>query len=254
MTSDERSAETLSAIAGGDVARETTSREYAHDTSITRTAEEYTLTLDGDRGSEEGLFGRSTTAGLPVDGRGNYRFGAFSSHDRELLRGLLEGCGTVCFKSSQGTVGISFVHDDRDLLETVRDLLGDCPVDPPLGDLSETSSGGYWFGVDDDAAPELGRWLYDDCEETGLYAPAAGESSSAASSRRKASSDPRCGARARRWSVEDERREVRENTDTRTSYEPCTTRSTTDPRSTTRLSCWSATARVANARTNRFAS
>ncbi|TYT60958.1 cobalamin biosynthesis protein [Natrialba swarupiae] len=171
VTSDERSAETLSAIAGGDVARETTSREYAHDTSITRTAEEYTLTLDGDRGSEEGLFGRSTTAGLPVDGRGNYRFGAFSSHDRELLRGLLEGCGTVCFKSSQGTVGISFVHDDRDLLETVRDLLGDCPVDPPLGDLSETSSGGYWFGVDDDAAPELGRWLYDDCEETGLYAP-----------------------------------------------------------------------------------
>ncbi|MEY7850953.1 cobalamin biosynthesis protein [Natrarchaeobius sp. A-rgal3] len=171
VTSDERSAETLLAIAGGDVARETTTREYAHDTSITRTAEEYTLTLDGDREAEGGLFGRSTTAGLPVDGRGNYRFGAFSSHDRELLRGLLEGCGTVCFKSSQGTVGISFVHDDDELLSTVRNLLAGCPVETPLGDLAETSSSGYWFGVNDDAAPALGRWLYENCEETGLYAP-----------------------------------------------------------------------------------
>ncbi|WP_436347648.1 cobalamin biosynthesis protein [Natronorubrum sp. FCH18a] len=168
VTNDEESARVLAAIAGGDLEHETTSREYAHDTSITRTEDEYTLSIGGD---ESGLLGRNGALGLPVDGRGNYRFGAFSSHDRELLRGLLEGCGTICFKSSSGTVGISFVHGDRDLLELVRELIADCPVEAPMGDLGETSSGGYWFGVDDDAAPDFGTWLYEDCEETGLFAP-----------------------------------------------------------------------------------
>ncbi len=169
VANDEASAQVLAAVAGGDLEHDTTSREYAHDTSITRTEDEYTLSIDGD--DESGLLGRSGTLGLPVDGRGNYRFGAFSNYDRELLRGLLEGCGTVCFKSKSGTVGISFVHDDADLLELVRDLLDDCPVDAPMGELSETSSGGYWFGVDDDAAPDFGAWLYENCEETGLFAP-----------------------------------------------------------------------------------
>jgi hypothetical protein len=167
VANDEASAQVLAAVAGGDLERGTTSREYAHDTSITRTEEEYTLTIDGD----DGLLGRSGALGLPVDGRGNYRFGAFADHDRELLRGLLEGCGTICFKSSSGTVGISFVHDDRDLLAFARDLIADCPVDAPCGDLSETSSGGHWFGVDDAAAPAFGTWLYEDCEGTGLFAP-----------------------------------------------------------------------------------
>ncbi len=168
VANDEASAQVLAAVAGGELERETTTREYAHDTSITRTEDEYVLTIDGD---ESGLLGRSGALGLPVDGRGNYRFGAFAEYDRELLRGLLEGCGTVCFKSSSGTVGISFVHDDEDLLAFARELIADCPVDAPMGDLSETSSGGYWFGVDDDAAPAFGTWLYEDCEETGLFAP-----------------------------------------------------------------------------------
>ncbi|ELY42196.1 hypothetical protein [Natronorubrum tibetense] len=174
VTNDEASAQVLAAVAGGDLEHETTSREYAHDTSITRTEDEYTLSIGGDEGDESdesGLLGRSGPLGLPVDGRGNYRFGAFASHDRELIRGLLEGCGTICFKSSSGTVGISFVHEDRDLLELTRELIADCPVEAPLGDLGETSSGGYWFGVDDDAAPAFGTWLYENCEETGLFAP-----------------------------------------------------------------------------------
>ncbi|MFC4437219.1 MULTISPECIES: cobalamin biosynthesis protein [Natrialbaceae] len=179
VTNDETSAQVLAAVAGGDVEHDTSSRDYAHDTSITRTEDEYTLSIGGDEseGGESdgngatGLLGRSSALGLPVDGRGNYRFGAFSSHDRELLRGLLEGCGTICFKSKSGTVGISFVHDDRDLLELTRELIADCPVDAPLGELSETSSGGYWFGVDDDAAPAFGTWLYENCEETGCFAP-----------------------------------------------------------------------------------
>ncbi|MFU8869677.1 cobalamin biosynthesis protein [Natronococcus sp.] len=179
VTNDETSARVLAAVAGGDLEHETTSREYAHDASITRTEDEYTLSIggDGSEGDEDtddgdtGLLGRSGALGLPVDGRGNYRFGAFSSHDRELLRGLLEGCGTICFKSSSGTVGISFVHDDADLLELIRALIEDCPVDATVGELSATSSGGYWFGIDDDDAPAFGTWLYEDCEETGLYAP-----------------------------------------------------------------------------------
>ena len=169
VTNDEESAEVLAAIAGGefaDLERETTTREYAHDTSITRTEEEYTVSIDGSD-----LYGQSGPLGLPVDGRGNYRFSAFSGHKRELLRGLLEGCGTVCFKSSSGTVGISFVADDRELLEVIDELLADCSVEAPTGDISETSSGGYWFGLEDAAAPDFGEWVYGDSEETGLYAP-----------------------------------------------------------------------------------
>ncbi|SEH11449.1 hypothetical protein SAMN04487967_0356 [Natronorubrum sediminis] len=172
VTNDDESARVLAAVAGGAVAHETTSRDYAHDTSITRTEDEYTLSVGGDKnGSDSALLGRSGALGLPVDGRGHYRFGAFSSHDRELLRGVLEGCGTICFKSSSGTVGISFVHEDRELLELVQELIDDCPVDAPYGDLGETSSGDYWFGVDDEAAPAFGTWLYENCEETGLFAP-----------------------------------------------------------------------------------
>ncbi|MFC4543751.1 cobalamin biosynthesis protein [Halosolutus amylolyticus] len=174
VTNDEASAQVLAAIAGGELEHRTISREYAHDASITRTEDEYTLSIEaGDADGEDDahLLGRRGAIGLPVDGRGNYRFGAFSAYDRELLRGLLEGCGTICFKSSSASVGISFVHDDRDLLAFVQDSIADCPVDAPLGDLSETSSGGYWFGVDDDAAPAFGTWLYEDCEETGLFAP-----------------------------------------------------------------------------------
>ena len=169
VTNDEESAETLAAIAGGDfadLAHETTTREYAHDTSITRTEEEYTVSIDGSD-----LYGASGPLGLPVDGRRNYRFSAFSAHKRELLRGLLEGCGTVCFKSSSGTVGISFVADDRALLEVIDDLLETCPIDAPTGEISETSSGGYWFGLEDAAAPDFGAWVYDESEQTGLYAP-----------------------------------------------------------------------------------
>ncbi|AHF99139.1 cobalamin operon protein [Halostagnicola larsenii XH-48] len=176
VTNDEESAKVLATIAGGEIDHETASREYAHDASITRTEDEYTLEIGstGEKDAEnagDGLFGRSGTLGLPVDGRGSYRFSAFASHDRELLRGILEGCGTICFKSTRGTVGISFVHDDETLLELTRELIEDCPVDAPMGNLSETSSGGFWFGVDDDAAPEFGTWLYEDCDETGLYAP-----------------------------------------------------------------------------------
>lgn len=165
---DEACADRLVAIAGGGaVDRQRTERPYAHDTSITRVEDEYHVTVTGD------VAGRAGAAfGLPVgDDPGGYRLDALADANRELLRGLLESCGTVCFKASAGTVGISFVHDDRALLDTVAGLLDACPVDAPTGEIQESSSGGYWFGLDDAAAEPFGRWVYDGSEETGLFAP-----------------------------------------------------------------------------------
>jgi hypothetical protein len=166
-TGDETAARRLASIAGADqVDHRIRERAYAHDTSITRTEDEYTVQVFGDLADRAGA-----ALGLPVDGDpGGYRFGAFADHDRQLLRGLLEGCGTVCFKSDDRAVGLSFVHEDRQLLRTVQSLLDGLPVDAPYGDLSEASSD-YWFGVDDDAVPDLGPWLYDGSEDTGLFAP-----------------------------------------------------------------------------------
>lgn len=168
---DAAAAERVAALFGerdADREREVTEREYAHNTAVTRTSDEYVVT------AETAAARRAAAAfGLPTDGDGSggYRFSALSDHRRQLLRGLIEGCGTVCYKSDPNAVGISVVHDDEALHATVRDGLDAAPVDAPYGDLNESSSGGYWFGVDDDAGPTLGEWLYDGSEESGLFAP-----------------------------------------------------------------------------------
>ena len=167
-TTDETAADRLAAIAGADgIDHRIVEREYAHDTSVTRSEDTYTVQALG------GVGDRAAAAlGLPFEGdAGGYRLDALADHDRQLLRGLLEGCGTVCFKRSSGTVGLSFVHEDRRLLERVRTLLDRLPVDAPTDDLAETSSGGHWFGVDDDAVPTVGPWLYEGSEGSGLFAP-----------------------------------------------------------------------------------
>jgi len=166
-TSDETAARRLATIAGADgTDHRIVERAYAHDTSITRREEEYTVQVMGP------LAERASGAlGLPFDGEsGGYRLDPLADYDRQLLRGLLEGCGTVCFKSDSDAVGLSFVHPDRGLLRTVQSLLDEIPVEAPYDEPSETSSG-YWFGVDDDAVPAVGEWLYDGSESTGLFAP-----------------------------------------------------------------------------------
>lgn len=167
-TGDETAARRLAAIAGADqVDHRIREREYAHDTAVTRTEDEYTVQVFGPLGERA-----SASLGLPLgDQPGGYRLDVFDGQRRQLLRGLLEGCGTVCFKSSSGTVGVSFVADERRLLERVRGLLSKVPVAAPTGELSETSSGGYWFGLDDDAVPRVGPWLYEGSEATGLFSP-----------------------------------------------------------------------------------
>ncbi|MCY4729611.1 cobalamin biosynthesis protein [Natronomonas gomsonensis] len=167
-TNDETAAERLAAIAGAEgVNHRIVDREYAHDTSITRSTDTYTVQALG------GVGDRAAAAlGLPFEGdSGGYRLDALAEFDRQLLRGLLEGCGTVCFKSSDGTVGISFVHDEQKLLEQVGTLLEDASVEAPHDAISETSSGGYWFGLDDAAAPAFGEWVYEGSENSGLFAP-----------------------------------------------------------------------------------
>ena len=164
----ETAARRLAAIAGAEqVDHRIVEREYAHDTSVTRTEDEYTVQVFGPLADRAGA-----ALGLPIDGdAGGYRLDALADHDRQLLRGLLEGCGTVCFKSDAGAVGLSFVHEDRAALERIDGLLADLPADAPTGGIGETSSGGYWFSVRDEAVPDVGPWLYEGSEASGLFDP-----------------------------------------------------------------------------------
>lgn len=166
-TNDETAARRLAAIAGADqIDKRILEREYAHDTAITRTEDEYVVQVLGDLADRAGA-----ALGLPFDGQpGGYRMSVFSDHDRQLLRGLLEGCGTVCFKSDDQQVGISFVHEDERLLRTVQSVLDRIRPAVPYAELAEASSG-YWFGTDDDVVPELGAWVYEGTDTSGLFAP-----------------------------------------------------------------------------------
>jgi len=153
VTNDEASAEVLAAIAGGDLEHETTTRDYAHDTSITRTE-----TSTRSRSAVRGRGGRhQRLRPARAQRRSSLRW-PWELPLRRVLElrsgtasGLLEGCGTICFKSSSGTVGISFVHDDEELLEFARELIASAPSMLRWA-TSRNILGGYWFGVDDDAA------------------------------------------------------------------------------------------------------
>lgn len=169
---DETAAEALAAVAGADRTdrdHRVDARQSAHDASVVRHGDKYRLKVFGAPAERA-----SAALGLPVDDvPGGYRFDAFSAYYPQLLRGMLEACGTVCFRESSGSVGVSFVHDDERLLRTVRSLLDRIDPDVPTDDLSETSSGGYWFGLADGAdVAGFTEWLYDGSDVTGLYADA----------------------------------------------------------------------------------
>jgi hypothetical protein len=168
-TDDETSADALAAIAGAgrtDHDHRVAARESAHDASIVRFEDEYELQVFGTPADRA-----SAALGLPIDGQpGGYRFNTLSEHRPQLVRGLLEACGTVCFRESSVSVGVSFVHDDEALLRTVRSLLDAADPHVPTDDLSETSSGGYWFGLADDAdTTAFARWVYAGSDGSGLY-------------------------------------------------------------------------------------
>ncbi|GAA0474231.1 cobalamin biosynthesis protein (plasmid) [Halococcus dombrowskii] len=166
-TEDERAADALATIAGADrTGHQVAAREPAHDASIVRYEDEYEIQVFGSPADRSGA-----ALGLPIDGQpGGYRFDSFADHRAPLVRGLLEACGTVCFRESSGSVGISFVHDDESLLQTIRSLLADANLHVPTDGLAETSSGGYWFGLADDAdTGEFAEWVYTESDESGCY-------------------------------------------------------------------------------------
>jgi len=164
---DERAANALAAIAGTDKAdHRVTARESAHDASIVRYEDEYELQVFGPTAERA-----SAALGLPLNkGAGGYRFDAFAEYRPQLIRGLLEACGTVCFRESAGTVGISFVHSDERLLETIRSLLAAAGPQVPTDELAATSSGGYYFGLAEGAdTTDFAEWVYAGSERSGLY-------------------------------------------------------------------------------------
>ena len=164
---DERAAKALAAIAGTDRAEHrVAARESAHDASIVRYEDEYELQVFGPTAERA-----SAALGLPLkDQSGGYRFDAFSEYRPQLVRGLLEACGTVCFRESSGSVGISFVHSDERLLETVRSLLAAADPQVPTDELAETSSGGYYFGLAEGAdTAGFAEWVYAGSDRSGLY-------------------------------------------------------------------------------------
>lgn len=154
-TQDEQAANALGTIGGVvETDNEVVAHESAHDASIVRYAEEYEL--------------RIPVADPPAfDGEWVERF---TAHRPQLVRGLLEACGTICFRESSASVGISFVHEDERLLETLRSLLGGASLSIPTEKLAASSSGGWWFGLADGADTEaFARWVYAGSEASGLY-------------------------------------------------------------------------------------
>ncbi|MEF8862519.1 MAG: cobalamin biosynthesis protein [Haloarculaceae archaeon] len=167
-TGDETAADALAAIAGAGLTSQdhrVAARESAHDASVVRYEDEYGLQVFGPPAERA-----SAALGLPIDGHpGGYRFEAFADYRPQLVRGLLEACGTVCFRESSGSVGVSFVHSEA-LLRTVRSLLDAAEPEVPTDDLSETSSGGYWFGLADDVdTTAFAQWVYAGSERSALY-------------------------------------------------------------------------------------
>jgi len=166
--SDEHAADALAAIAGADkIDHSVDAHTSTHDASIVRYEDEFELRVFGAPAQRA-----SAALGLPLDGvPGGYRFDVFSDHRAPLIRGILEACGTICFRESTDSVGISFVHDDEQFLETVRSILADIDPHVPTRALEDSSSGGYWFGLGDDAEVDrFAEWLYADSDESGLYA------------------------------------------------------------------------------------
>lgn len=166
VTGDEEAAELLADVAGGgEIRGREVEREYSHDCSVTLQEDEYTVQVFADDVAADA----AAALGLPTDdGPGGYRFDSFSSHRRQLLRGVLEGCGTVCSRDD-GSVGVSFVHEDERLLDTVRRQLDAEGFE--TNDVEEASDDRNWFGVGDDDCVELVEWIYRGSEDSGLYSP-----------------------------------------------------------------------------------
>ena len=84
-------------------------------------------------------------------------FEVFRPEQRHLERGILEGCGTLCYKKSTHGMGISFTSHDRDGLETLRN---EVQKHHPCLPILKTERGSHWFSIEDRATKSYAEWLY----------------------------------------------------------------------------------------------
>ena len=86
-------------------------------------------------------------------------FEAFRRDQSHLERGILEGCGTLCYKKSTRGMGISFTSFDHDWLKSLRE---EVQKHHPCTPIQKTERGSHWFGIEAPATKPYADWLYGD--------------------------------------------------------------------------------------------
>jgi|GEM_PF-2621986 len=86
-------------------------------------------------------------------------FKRFSAFLPDVHRGILEGCGTLCYKKESRRIGISFTSTDPTWLEELHAEVG---REYPCGPVQKSERGSYWFGIADASTRAYATWLYHD--------------------------------------------------------------------------------------------
>lgn len=88
-------------------------------------------------------------------------FERYRPQQSHLERGILEGCGTLCYKKSTRGIGISFTSFDAEWLSSLR---AEVQKHHRCGSISESERGSRWFSIEDEETRSYADWLYGDPE------------------------------------------------------------------------------------------
>jgi len=86
-------------------------------------------------------------------------FNRFRPFQADLERGVLEGCGTLCYKKLTRNIGMSFTSRDPSWLKALREEILQRRL---CGEIERTERGSYWFSIDETATQSYADWLYGD--------------------------------------------------------------------------------------------
>lgn len=86
-------------------------------------------------------------------------FDRYRSLQPHLERGILEGCGTLCYKKSTRGIGISFTSFDPEWLSALR---SEIQKHHPCGSIAQSERERHWFSLADEATRAYADWLYGD--------------------------------------------------------------------------------------------
>ena len=86
-------------------------------------------------------------------------FDRYRNLQPHLERGILEGCGTLCYKKTIRGIGISFTSFDRGWLSDLREEI---QKHHPCGSMAKSERGSHWFSIEDEATRPYADWLYGD--------------------------------------------------------------------------------------------